>query len=83
MILFSFCVSLCAYGVALVVTIFWVLRNRLPVLLLILGINSLAQAAVQDAVVIVGDCSGVCVDPSGLVLTAKHCDHPPVVVVQF
>ena len=83
MILFSFCVSLCAYGVALVVTIFWVLRNRLPVLLLILGINSLAQAAVQDAVVIVGDCSGVCVDPSGLVLTAKHCDHPPVVVVKF
>ncbi len=83
MILFSFCVSLCAYGVALVVTIFWVLRNRLPVLLLILGINSLAQAAVQDAVVMVGDCSGVCVDPSGLVLTAKHCDHPPVVVVKF
>ena len=83
MILFSFCVSLCAYGVALVVTIFWVLRNRLPVLLLILGFNSLVQAAVHDSVVMVGDCSGVCVDPSGLVLTAKHCDHPPVVVVKF
>ena len=57
MILFLFSMSLCAYGVALVVTIFWVLRNRLPVLLLILGINSLAQAAVQDAVVKIGRAS--------------------------
>ncbi len=37
----------------------------------------------DDAVVIVEGCSGVCVDPSGLVLTARHCDHPATVNVRF
>lgn len=82
MILFSFIVSLFVYGVALVVTVIRALRNRLP-LALALMLASQAQAAVKDSVVLVGDCSGVCVDPRGLVLTAKHCDHPPVVLVKF
>lgn len=42
-----------------------------------------ARADVRDAVVKIGGCSGVCVDPSGLVLTAKHCDHPETVTVEF
>jgi thiol-disulfide isomerase/thioredoxin len=40
-------------------------------------------AAVEDAVVMVEGCSGVCVDPSGLVLTAKHCELPATVTVRF
>ncbi len=44
---------------------------------LIFEITSWVHAAVKDAVVMVGDCSGVCVAHSGLVLTAKHRDHPP------
>jgi hypothetical protein len=31
------------------------------------------SAATRDAVVRIGGCSGVCVDPAGIVLTAKHC----------
>ena len=31
----------------------------------------------------VGGCTGVCVDPEGLVLTAKHCDLREVEHVQF
>ncbi|WP_437226015.1 trypsin-like peptidase domain-containing protein [Planctomicrobium sp. SH661] len=34
-------------------------------------------------VVMVDGCSGVCVDSSGLVLTAKHCDLPPMVTIRF
>lgn len=44
---------------------------------------TVARADVRDAVVKIGGCSGVCVDPSGLVLTAKHCDHPETVTVEF
>lgn len=36
----------------------------------------------RAAVVRVGGCSGVCVDPAGLVLTAKHCDLRDVERVQ-
>ena len=32
------------------------------------------SAATRDAVVRIGGCSGVCVDPAGIVLTAKHCE---------
>ncbi len=40
--------------------------------------------AVQRAAVVqVGGCSGVCVDPDGLVLTAKHCDLGDVEPVRF
>ncbi|MCA8985871.1 MAG: trypsin-like peptidase domain-containing protein [Planctomycetaceae bacterium] len=42
-----------------------------------------AWAAVEDAVVMVEGCSGVCVDPAGLVLTARHCDLPATVTVRF
>ena len=38
---------------------------------------------VDDAIVMVDGCSGVCVDPSGLVLTVKHCDLPELVTVRF
>lgn len=52
------------------------------VMVLVLA-ESVAHAGVEDAVVQIGDCSGVCVDPTGLVLTAKHCDPPPVALVRF
>ena len=42
-----------------------------------------AMADVSDSVVIVNGCSGVCVDPEGIVLTAKHCDLPDEVTVRF
>ncbi len=35
------------------------------------------------AVVRVGGCSGICVDPTGIVLTAKHCEHGPTETVFF
>jgi hypothetical protein len=39
--------------------------------------------ALRGSVVRVGGCSGVCVDPAGLVLTAKHCHLRDVERVQF
>lgn len=42
-----------------------------------------AMAGVDEAIVIVDGCSGVCVDPAGIVLTAKHCDLPSEVHVRF
>ncbi|MEW4530209.1 trypsin-like peptidase domain-containing protein [Maioricimonas sp. JC845] len=42
-----------------------------------------AGTAIGDAVVQVEGCSGVCVDPSGLVLTARHCRLPETVTVRF
>jgi hypothetical protein len=42
-----------------------------------------ACADVSDAIVIVDGCSGVCVDPAGIVLTAKHCDLPAEITVRF
>lgn len=80
-ILFTF--LLFAYGLGLLLAILIPLWNRFFVIAFVLTLASTASAAVSDAVVLVDDCSGVCVDPSGLVLTAKHCDHPPVVVVRF
>jgi hypothetical protein len=35
------------------------------------------------AIVQIGGCSGVCVDKTGLILTAKHCDLQPVERVRF
>ena len=83
MIIISLIVMLFLYGVALVGTFLKTIWNRLMVVPLVLALAATASAAVKDAVVMVGDCSGVCVDPSGLVLTAKHCEHPPVVLVKF
>ena len=52
--------------------------------LLILALATSANAAqVGDCVVVVGGCSGVCVDPAGLVLTVKHCSVPEVTQVKF
>ena len=83
MILISLIIMLFLYGVALVATFLKTIWNRLWVVPLVLALAATASAAVKDAVVMVDDCSGVCVDPSGLVLSAKHCEHPPVVLVKF
>ena len=49
---------------------------------LLVGFQSVwAQA--EYATVMVDGCSGVCVDPSGLILTVKHCDLPETVRVRF
>ena len=45
--------------------------------------RSTAIADVGDAIVMIDGCSGVCVDPAGIVLTAKHCDLPDCVSVRF
>ena len=41
------------------------------------------EAWPSAAVVLVGGCSGVCVDPAGIVLTAKHCRLGEQVTVRF
>lgn len=43
----------------------------------------IATAQIESATVMVAGCSGVCVDPAGLVLTVKHCDLPETVQVRF
>ncbi len=42
-----------------------------------------SASSIDQAVVLVDGCSGVCVDPAGLVMTAKHCDLPETVTVRF
>lgn len=42
-----------------------------------------SAAEIADTVVMIGGCSGVCVDPSGIVLTVKHCGIPEVTQVRF
>ena len=42
-----------------------------------------ANAGVDEAVVMVAGCSGVCVNSAGIVLTAKHCDLGDEVTVRF
>lgn len=42
-----------------------------------------SAAEIADTVVQIGGCSGVCVDPSGIVLTVKHCGIPEVTQVRF
>lgn len=51
--------------------------------LLILLWTTSVHGAVADAVVMVDGCSGVCVDPAGLVLTVRHCNLPETVTVRF
>lgn len=48
-----------------------------------LGARAEDHALQQAAVVQIGGCSGVCVDPDGLVMTAKHCDLGDVETVRF
>ncbi len=81
-------ITLGLYGTALGKTLLRVIlsgRRHLP--LIAAGCIGLAGqvslAAVDDAVVMVEGCSGVCVDPSGLVLTARHCELPATVTVRF
>lgn len=49
----------------------------------VLCAQPVSAAPVEDSIVIVGGCSGVCVDPAGLVLTVKHCGIPEVTQVKF
>lgn len=60
-------------------------RRHLPLVAAgCIGLWSQASlAAVDDAIVMVEGCSGVCVDPAGLVLTARHCDLPTTATVRF
>lgn len=50
---------------------------------LMLLCSNAAWADAPDAVVMVDGCSGVCIDPTGLVLTVRHCDLPETVTVRF
>jgi hypothetical protein len=63
---------------------------RKPLLLLLMLIARSASVPAADpppampsAIVQVGGCSGVCVDSSGLILTARHCDLGEVERVRF
>jgi len=76
------------YGAALCRTLLDALlrsrsRDALVLLLAITCSNAAVADAVDEAVVMVEGCSGVCVDPAGLVLTAKHCELPTTVTVRF
>lgn len=42
-----------------------------------------SAAEIADTVVQIGGCSGVCVDPSGIVMTVKHCGIPEITQVKF
>lgn len=48
-----------------------------------LGVAGLSHGSERESAVWLGGCSGVCVDPTGLVLTAKHCDFGDQVSVEF
>ncbi|WP_417849415.1 trypsin-like peptidase domain-containing protein [Thalassoglobus sp.] len=53
-------------------------------LIFLLTVPALVFASsIDQAVVLVNGCSGVCVDPAGLVMTAKHCDLPETVTIRF
>lgn len=70
----------------LVLLLLWSLRLSKFFLCLIclLTVPTLVSASVIDqAVVLVDGCSGVCVDPAGLVMTAKHCELPETVTIRF
>lgn len=58
----------------------------LPALAVIMMLPAQSDAG-QDAIVLLkndqGQCSGVCVDQSGIILTAKHCKHGETVSVEF
>ncbi len=56
---------------------------RTATTLILLVWTSIVSGRVDDAIVMVDGCSGVCVDSSGLVLTAKHCGLPETVQVRF
>ncbi|MCA9091558.1 MAG: trypsin-like peptidase domain-containing protein [Planctomycetaceae bacterium] len=77
-----------AYGTAIGRTLLSALLRRrsrdvLTLLLAFAGCSAAFADTIEDAVVMVGGCSGVCVDSSGQVLTAKHCELPATVTVRF
>lgn len=78
---------LAVYGSALGRTLVQaILSGRRNLLLVVVGLglsSTACLAGVEDAVVMVEGCSGVCVDPAGLVLTARHCNLPTTVTVRF
>lgn len=81
-------ITLGLYGTALGKTLLSAIlsgRRHLPLIAAgCIGLSGqVSLAAVDDAVVMVEGCSGVCVDPSGLVLTARHCNLPATVTVRF
>ena len=59
------------------------MRNFVWCFCVLLSLIGTSQAGVDDAIVMVDGCSGVCVDPSGIVLTAKHCDLSGEVTIRF
>ncbi|MFV0444715.1 MAG: trypsin-like peptidase domain-containing protein [Planctomycetaceae bacterium] len=80
-------VTIGLYGTALLKTMLRLLVRRPPrdllVVWLALSCVGSTSAAVDEAVVLIDGGSGVCVDPTGLVLTAKHCELPGTVTVRF
>lgn len=66
-------------------TVAWIafLLTLLALSLVVLNAKPAHAAPIEQSVVMVGGCSGVCVDPSGLVLTVKHCGLPDVTQVKF
>ncbi len=79
-------ITLGLYGTALGRTLLRVILSGRRNLLLVVGLglsSTACLAGVEDAVVMVEGCSGVCVDPAGLVLTARHCNLPTTVTVRF
>ena len=58
-------------------------RTEFIAVLACLALSGSLPAGVEDAVVLVDGCSGVCVDEAGLVMTARHCDLPKTVTVRF
>lgn len=53
----------------------------LAVVLSPLAASGSPPSSIRAAVVQVGGCSGVCVDPGGLIMTAKHCDLSEIEIV--
>jgi thiol-disulfide isomerase/thioredoxin len=81
-------ITLGLYGTALGRTLLNAIlsrRRHLPLVVAgcIVLSGQASLAAVDNAVVMVEGCSGVCVDSAGLVLTARHCDLPATVTVRF
>ncbi len=73
-----------ALGRALLSAILSGRRNLSIVAACCIGLGGqVSLAGVDDAVVMVEGCSGVCVDPAGFVLTARHCDLPTTATVRF
>lgn len=83
---YRFCTD--AAGLALVEAVLVFVKSSLvfsyllkTVLLISLGAAEDTQS-LRSSVVQIGGCSGVCVDPAGLIMTAKHCELQNVETVR-